>query len=410
MDMRRAFTACPGCYPNLICKNNPTNGSYVQLVLRPEIRDFSPTELGVTLPAFRWIAITNRNTLAVTRIVLPMREERNRVISVLRLFGGRAQRSLGVWLRECPALATPSLMAKTTGGLFLAGGSLATVVTAQMPAGSSGVVAMCVAALVGVCVGVVLLVYGERFRPCSYQLFLAIATTLITVAIYSAPTDTAALAIASFYLLVACDAFAFFGWFAATAHVVIAITCCIWVLGTHGVPWWSGMAIGGAATAVSVLIGILGRMATEGELDSLTGLPNRRGLDRALNLELARGARPTVVLIDIDGFTSFNDRYGDAAGDAILRDIADTWSTTLDANHFLSRSGGDEFTIAVGDISESEATDLTARLRLQSPLGLSAGIATWQPGDSASMLVYRADVGLYHAKSAGRNCSVVEPA
>ena len=301
-------------------------------------------------------------------------------------------------------------MAKTTGGLFLAGGSLATVVTAQMPAGSSGVVAMCAAALVGACVGAVLLVYGERLRPCSFQLFIALATVLITIAIYSAPSDTAALAIASFYLLVACDAFAFFGWYAATAQVGFAITCCVWVLSTQGVPWWSGLAIGGAASAVSVLIGILGRLATEGEVDSLTGLPNRRGLDRALNLELARGARPTVVLIDIDDFTSFNDRYGDAAGDAMLRDIADTWSTILDADQFLSRSGGDEFTVVIGDASETAATELSTRLRLHSPLGLSAGIATWQPGDSASMLVYRADVGLYHAKLAGRNCSVVEPA
>ena len=339
-----------------------------------------------------------------------MREERERVISVVRVVSARAQRSIGVWLRECPAVATPSLMAKTTGGLFLAGGSLATVVTAQMPAGSSGVVVMCTAALIGVCVGAVLLVYGERLRPCSYQLFIVIATTLITVAIYSAPSDTAALAIASFYILVACDAFAFFGWFAATAQVAFAIASCIWVLTTHGVPWWSGLAIGGAATAVSVLIGILGRLATEGEVDTLTGLPNRRGLDRALNLELAHGARPTVVLIDIDDFTSYNDRFGDAAGDAILRDIADTWSTILGANRFLSRSGGDEFTVMAGDATETEATELAARLRLHSPLGLSAGIATWQPGDSASMLVYRADVGLYHAKLAGRNCSVVEPA
>ena len=332
------------------------------------------------------------------------------MIRLVRLFGTGAQRSLGVWLRECPALATPSLMAKTTGGLFLAGGSLATVVTAQMPAGSSGVVAMCAAALVGACVGAVLLVYGERLRPCSFQLFIALATGLITIAIYSAPSDTAALAIASFYLLVACDAFAFFGWYAATAQVGFAITCCVWVLSTQGVPWWSGLAIGGAASvpihdrgAVDGRPGFLlvwGASQPEWNTPSLT--PDAIGArDRAASL---------ACQLPVIRLTPLASEAGDAAGDAMLRDIADTWSTILDADQFLSRSGGDEFTVVIGDASETAATELSTRLRLHSPLGLSAGIATWQPGDSASMLVYRADVGLYHAKLAGRNCSVVEPA
>lgn len=106
--------------------------------------------------------------------------------------------------------------------------------------------------------------------------------------------------------------------------------------------------------------------------DALTGLPNRRALER----ELARPERRerTITVIDLDGFKAVNDNHGHAAGDAILQHAARQLRAQLRAGDFLARTGGDEFVIIT---RASEAPALRARLRLRGlpTVGISAGSA-----------------------------------
>lgn len=166
--------------------------------------------------------------------------------------------------------------------------------------------------------------------------------------------------------------------------------------------------------------------------DPLTGLPNRRLLDLELQRSLARarrrGERLAVMFIDVDGFKQVNDRAGHAAGDDLLRDIADRLRTALRAGDVVARWGGDEFVAIVespgcrrhvAGLARSllaAVRDLEPRLRdpreasapLSTagpgalPLGASIGVAMYpQDGREAEELLRVADAAMYRAKRAG---------
>jgi diguanylate cyclase (GGDEF)-like protein len=119
-------------------------------------------------------------------------------------------------------------------------------------------------------------------------------------------------------------------------------------------------------------------------------------------------------LIDVDYFKSINDIQGHAAGDAALRDVAETISTHLRGRDYLGRYGGDEFLLILPQTSCSIALGVTERLCLavtnlsaatgSMPLTLSVGITEAECDDDAVTLIARADKALYQAKSDGRNC------
>ncbi|NUP26515.1 MAG: bifunctional diguanylate cyclase/phosphodiesterase, partial [Nocardia sp.] len=234
-----------------------------------------------------------------------------------------------------------------------------------------------------------------------------------TVAVHSFPNTVAAITLASFYVFVACDAALFFAWTQAAAHIVLCMALCLWVLPTRaGLPWWAGVIPAGITFGVGVVVGILTRMASEADIDTLTGLLNRRGFDRALNSALEQADRSgqalALVLVDLDRFQKVNDHLGHRAGDAVLQKVADTWAALLGPDQRLARYGGDVFAALLPNTTEQAAILLTEELRAAVSTGCSAGVTSWQPGESASLLVSRADVGLYRAKQAGRNRTVLE--
>ncbi len=160
---------------------------------------------------------------------------------------------------------------------------------------------------------------------------------------------------------------------------------------------------------VEELVCTLERDATT---DALTGLANRRALDAQLAAEtdrVARYDRPlSVLVIDVDQFKRINDVWGHPAGDRALRAVAEVLRASLRATDFVARLGGDEFVAILPETGpEGAATTaerIAARVREQVPSGARAslsvtiGAASAERGDTAEMLLARADAALIEAK------------
>ncbi len=152
--------------------------------------------------------------------------------------------------------------------------------------------------------------------------------------------------------------------------------------------------------------------------DALTGLANRRVFDEYLEPLLARAARQSTDLslmcLDLDHFKEINDNLGHAEGDRVLVMVAKVLGDQIRKSDILARMGGDEFSILLPDTSAADAAILGQRLcQAVSELGItdgrghvlgvSIGIAQWQPGMSCSDWQKLADENLYRAKNSGRS-------
>jgi diguanylate cyclase (GGDEF)-like protein len=153
--------------------------------------------------------------------------------------------------------------------------------------------------------------------------------------------------------------------------------------------------------------------------DMLTGLPNRALLIDRLTQESARakrGARPFAVLMfDLDGFKKVNDTWGHAAGDQVLRQVAQRARECVRASDTIGRLGGDEFLAILPETTLEGAQGVAEKLReaLRKPydiqkaaatLGASVGIAVFpQHGTDSEDLQRAADGALYHSKREGKN-------
>ena len=152
--------------------------------------------------------------------------------------------------------------------------------------------------------------------------------------------------------------------------------------------------------------------------DPLTTLPNRTLLLERLEHALAQtprgGARPALLLLDLDGFKVINDSLGHAAGDRLLIAVAERLTATLRPGDTIARLGGDEFAVLLDTADVHEATGIAARLlgALAAPLALderqlviaaSLGIALATDDDAQpDDLLRDADLALYRAKDGGR--------
>jgi len=161
-------------------------------------------------------------------------------------------------------------------------------------------------------------------------------------------------------------------------------------------------------------------------LDGLTGLANRRGFDRQLEREWRRAAERrqplALMMIDIDHFKLFNDRYGHVRGDACLRAVGETLSlVTLEEAVLVARYGGEEFALLLPGLDLERTAALAEEARkaiedllinhVEAPCGLvtiSIGVESLVPDHNqpASDLVEAADRALYTAKRRGRNMVV----
>jgi diguanylate cyclase (GGDEF)-like protein len=155
--------------------------------------------------------------------------------------------------------------------------------------------------------------------------------------------------------------------------------------------------------------------------DALTGLANRRFLhenEKHLIAAAKRSGKQMAVLaVDLDNFKPVNDRYGHAAGDAVLVTSAERMKQLLRESDVIARFGGDEFVIVLGQVDDAAAArEVASRvvdsLRQPIPLaggdaaciGASVGIAMCCAGsDTLNDLLRQADAALYNAKRDGKS-------
>ncbi|MDJ0629524.1 MAG: diguanylate cyclase [Rhodobacter sp.] len=153
-------------------------------------------------------------------------------------------------------------------------------------------------------------------------------------------------------------------------------------------------------------------------IDPLTGLYNRRYAVRAMDLIIDGPDEPfAVMVLDLDRFKQVNDRYGHAAGDAVLTAVAQRMQTCLRREDVLARIGGEEFLAVIRNCDVAQAKRAAERLRrvvcdrqvvLPGDAGnvtvtLSVGLVMGGRADPAATLISRADRALYAAKADGRN-------
>lgn len=200
-----------------------------------------------------------------------------------------------------------------------------------------------------------------------------------------------------------------------------------------GGAWSRRLAVGGRdeigllASEVNGLLAVIEtqvkELTVQSLTDPLTGLHNRRAFDMRLALEFARGRREdqmlALLLIDVDFFKRYNDRYGHPQGDEALKLVAHVLSTvSTRALDLAARIGGEEFVLMLPATSQEGAEQMANSIHQMLAdkalphadsaagpcLTVSIGIALLGPDDeSPSALLNRADKALYQAKTTGRN-------
>jgi diguanylate cyclase len=151
--------------------------------------------------------------------------------------------------------------------------------------------------------------------------------------------------------------------------------------------------------------------------DPLTGLDNRRGLEKELQFALSSrhnsSADWALLVMDLDNFKYINDTLGHAEGDRVLCDLAHLISSSIRFSDYAFRYGGDEFVILLSNISPHGLEEvcgnvlekIRARLRCgTTPVTVSIGAALLGVSEDAEAWFLRADRCLYKSKEDGRNC------
>ena len=159
--------------------------------------------------------------------------------------------------------------------------------------------------------------------------------------------------------------------------------------------------------------------------DPLTGIANRKAFDTNLQAAIgdtqANGGRLSLFMCDIDRFKLFNDTWGHQTGDQVLRLVAHCLSENTKGRDTAARYGGEEFAVIVRGTGVDGAVKLADQIRasveskklvkkstgdILGSITISIGVAEFVDGETAASFIQRADVCLYRAKHAGRNCAI----
>ena len=173
-----------------------------------------------------------------------------------------------------------------------------------------------------------------------------------------------------------------------------------------------------------------GELLWRGELDAVTGIPPRKALDESLPLMLRMAGEEdlplSAIMIDIDNFKIFNDKWGHETGDRVLRHVCSIIRKSVKYRGEAYRYGGEEITVLLPNTLPDEASETAERIRksiYDTPLerksgtadelslipltvSISLGVSTF-PSVAGSELLVAADQALYDAKKKGKNTVVI---
>jgi diguanylate cyclase (GGDEF)-like protein len=150
-------------------------------------------------------------------------------------------------------------------------------------------------------------------------------------------------------------------------------------------------------------------------IDPLTGLANRRYVERRLREEILRSQRKgyplTLVMFDLNDFKQINDRFGHAAGDMVLQSFAECLRKLARETDVAARLGGDEFVLLLTECDSAQAQAIVKRLRpgdvnldgQTMPIRFAVGWRQYQSGEHAEDLMKCADEALYQDKRTGKS-------
>jgi diguanylate cyclase (GGDEF)-like protein len=152
-------------------------------------------------------------------------------------------------------------------------------------------------------------------------------------------------------------------------------------------------------------------------LDPLTGVANRRDLDRELEGRIEAHQDFCVLLFDLNGFKEINDRYGHLYGDQVLKQLAARLGAQVRARDYVCRWGGDEFLVILAcdlPVAESRSRQIAERLNgayhivvagreIPANIAVTAGLVQYCAGESPEQLFRRVDEAMYHQKHLASN-------
>jgi diguanylate cyclase (GGDEF)-like protein len=186
-----------------------------------------------------------------------------------------------------------------------------------------------------------------------------------------------------------------------------------WVARRVQSPHYAIVAVGTDITADVDLTSAYERMALT---DRLTGIANRRGVEREIGHEMLRLRRfqtpVSFVLFDIDHFKNINDTHGHGTGDEVLRLVAKAISGNVRDTDLVARWGGEEFLVVLPETSYAGALVCAEKIRTKVEtvsqrvgfeVTISGGVYQPGPGESINDVLTRTDARLYEAKNKGRN-------
>lgn len=172
-------------------------------------------------------------------------------------------------------------------------------------------------------------------------------------------------------------------------------------------------------TSFNIVKDLSDKFEKQAQQDTLTRLPNRRGIQQFIEFESARARRQkkplTLILCDIDRFKRVNDQYGHDGGDVVLKHVSDLFKASIREQDGVARWGGEEFLFVLPDTEESNAVVLAEKVRetlATSPVDIqqknvvitaSFGVAQIDFEQGLDKALTLADKALYKAKEKGRN-------
>ena len=323
-------------------------------------------------------------------------------------------------------------MARTFTYLFGAGATLVLLSLLFPHSPDRETTGLLITTLVAYLVAAGFLVAWDRLPLWAFEASPLVGTLVVSLAVYFAGSE-AATAYAMYYFWVALAACYFLRPAIAFVNLCMASAAYGVVLlvgpGHVMLPGLTWAMVTGTLGVLGILMttlrgqvqGLVSQLAAAARTDSLTQLANRRELEERFAAELERStrtARPlSILVLDLDWFKEYNDRFGHSAGDRVLVLLAQALKRATRTSDVVARLGGEEFGVLAPETDEAEGYLLAERLRAEvrtafaretEKMTISCGVASFPiHGITSGELLHAADRALYEAKESGRDRAVV---